>query len=236
MNWMNFARVAKVVALLAFVLPWLAVSCNGTPLATATGVDLLTGGIKAANEQVSEDQLPQWWAVATLGLILLGLVLSFALKPLKRAAAGIGGAATAALVLCAAGMFMMIGSARTEFEAKMNEAPEAGANEFFDPTEMQQAMIQAIRFETKFGYWLELIALVGAAGAGFMAFSGRRTSAVVGRLGDALQGDGDEDSRYWDAMPDKTDRTALEEYVYRFPNGRFVGLARKRLEGLPPPV
>jgi hypothetical protein len=231
MNWMNIARVAKVVALLAFVLPWLAVSCNGTPLAEATGLDLVTGGVKAMNQEVSEDRTPQWWAIGTLALIGLGLALSFALKPARRAAAGLGGAAAAALALSAVGMMLMIGSFKSEFAEKMNEPNDPAANAIFDASEMQKAMAEAIRIDTKFGYWLELLALAGAAGAAFMAFSGRAlpTMAAARTAGAPA----DPDSAYWDSI-DKTDRAALEEYIYRFPDGRFVELARNRLAGTPP--
>lgn len=230
MNWMNIARAAKVVALLAFVLPWLVVSCNATPLAEATGLDLVTGGIKAMNEQVSEDRNPQWWAIGALALIVIGLALSFALKPVKRAAAGLGGAAAGALVLCAVGMMLMIGSFKAEMAEKMNEPQEPNA--MFDASGMQQAMADAIRFDVKFGYWLELLALAGATGAAFMAFSGRALPAAVAAVGRPAA-PADPDAAYWDSI-DKTDRAALEEYIYRFPEGRFVELARSRLAGKTP--
>lgn len=230
MNWMNIARAAKVVALLAFVLPWLVVSCNATPLAEASGLDLVTGGIKAMNEQVSEDRSPQWWAVGALALIVLGLVLSFVLKPVRRAAAGLGGAAAGALVLCAVGMMLMIGSFKAEMNEKMNEPRDPDA--MFDSAGMQQAMAEAIRFETKFGYWLELLALAGAAGAAFMAFSGRSLPSALTAAGRPAT-PADPDATYWDSI-DKTDPASLEEYIYRFPDGRFVELARSRLAGPPP--
>jgi len=230
MNWMNIARVAKVVALLAFVLPWLVVSCNGTPLAEASGLDLVTGGVKAMNQEVSENRDPQWWAIGALALIVIGLALSFALKPVRRAAAGLGGAAAAALVLSAVGMMLMIGSFRSEMTEKMNESNDPAANAIFDASEMQKAMAEAIRIDTKFGYWLELLALAGAAGAAFMAFSGRSLPVMAAR---PAAGPVDPDSAYWDSI-DKTDRASLEEYIYRFPEGRFVELARSRLAGTPP--
>lgn len=49
---MNIVRIAKIVALLAFVLPWVAVSCSvpgqGTiDLATASGIELIQGKMTA---------------------------------------------------------------------------------------------------------------------------------------------------------------------------------------------
>lgn len=52
MNLMNIVRIAKVIALLAFVLPWVAISCSvpgsGTvDLATASGIELIQGKMTA---------------------------------------------------------------------------------------------------------------------------------------------------------------------------------------------
>ena len=48
MSWMNVARVAKVLAILMFLLPWLVVSCSGSPLAEASGLDLAIGKMQPA--------------------------------------------------------------------------------------------------------------------------------------------------------------------------------------------
>lgn len=61
MNVMNVVRIAKVIALLAFVLPWVAISCSipgqGTvDLATASGIELIQGKMTAnadAEKQLS---------------------------------------------------------------------------------------------------------------------------------------------------------------------------------------
>lgn len=238
MNWMNFARVGKVVALLAFLMPWLVVSCQGTPMASATGLDLATGSMKSLAGQSTGEADPQIWAILALLLVVGGLVASFLLKPVRRATMTIGGAAAAALLLCAVGMMLTIGSGKERLREQQGADPFAMG--------MQQAAAEAIRFETRIGYWLTLLGLAGAAGSAFMLYSGRPVPGAVTRLGDqvrtaaagaaagagsaAAAGAGtDADAAYWDAMPDKTDRAALEEYIYRFPEGRFVGLARERL-------
>lgn len=43
MTLVNIMRIAKVIALLAFVLPWVAVSCNNVDIATASGIELMQG-------------------------------------------------------------------------------------------------------------------------------------------------------------------------------------------------
>ena len=46
MSWMNIARGLKVIALVLFFTPWLVVSCQGSPLIEAAGVDLVTGDLE----------------------------------------------------------------------------------------------------------------------------------------------------------------------------------------------
>lgn len=46
MTWMNIARGLKVIALVLFLTPWLVVSCQGSPLIEASGIDLITGDLE----------------------------------------------------------------------------------------------------------------------------------------------------------------------------------------------
>lgn len=46
MSWMNIARGLKVIALVLFLTPWLVVSCQGSPLIEASGIDLITGDLE----------------------------------------------------------------------------------------------------------------------------------------------------------------------------------------------
>lgn len=43
MTLINVVRIAKIVALLAFFLPWVAVSCQNVDVATASGIELMQG-------------------------------------------------------------------------------------------------------------------------------------------------------------------------------------------------
>lgn len=75
MNLMNIARIAKVIALLAFVLPWVAISCSvpgsGTvDLATASGIELIQGKMTAnpdAEKQLSGGMSNMLGAGGTVG-------------------------------------------------------------------------------------------------------------------------------------------------------------------------
>lgn len=232
MSWINFARVSKVVALLAFLLPWLVVSCNTTPILEASGLDLVTGSIRTLSDQAPEqDNSPHIWAILTAVLIVVGLAASFLLKPVRNAGAAIGGAAAAALVICAAGMFLTVSGIKAKMAEEAPATPGAPAASDLDNPfgakfgeDMKKAMLEAIRIQTKPGFWITLTGLGVATATGFMAFSGRAAPAVGGARAPV-----DPDTAFWDSI-DKSDRASLEEYLLRFPQGRFVALARMRLD------
>lgn len=235
MSWINFARVGKVVALLAFLLPWLVVSCNTTPILEASGVDLVTGSIRTLSDQAPEqDNSPHIWAILTLALIVIGFVASFLLKPVRNAGAAIGGAAAAALVICAAGMFLTVSGIKAKMAEEAPATPSAPAAADLDNPfgakfgeDMKKAMLEAIRIQTKPGFWITLAGLGVATATGFMAFSGRPAPALATAGG--ARAPADPDTAFWDSI-DKSDRASLEEYLLRFPQGRFVDLARMRLD------
>ena len=175
MNWMTIARVAKVVALAGFLMPWLLVSCQGQEIASATGWQMAIGEMDALGDAATaQDADPAWWAILSLLLIVGGLAASVLLKPAKRAALALTVAAAAAFLLCAVGMNMAISSARSEATE-----PQAGA----DPmaAQMQAAMADAIRFDVRYGYWLTLAALFAGTGAGALAWQGRTLNVAAPR-------------------------------------------------------
>src|SRR6185295_17295914 len=96
----NLGRIAKVVALLLFLLPWVTVSCADQTLVSMTGLDLATGHVNMTANPMGG---PSMTAPAEHGgdlfvilgavLILVGLALSFVLKGAKGAMAAAGCAA-----------------------------------------------------------------------------------------------------------------------------------------------
>ena len=110
MNVMNVVRIAKVIALLAFVLPWVAISCSvpgqgSVDLATASGIELIQGkmtanpdaskqmargmglppGASAGDTGVETNGAPpelglNFFGIATAAVIVIGLLISFAGK------------------------------------------------------------------------------------------------------------------------------------------------------------
>ena len=228
MSWSVLARVGKVVALLGFLLPWLVVSCQGSPMLTASGLDLAVGhasGPAASNPQIGHG--PQAWALIALALVLIGLANSFTIKALKSRGAAIAVTSTSAFLLCVVGMMMMISGAHRDM------AKSAGASNPWDASAQQMAA-QGIKIDTQAGYWLTLIGLLGGGVAGASLYLGRAEPAALASLSFRLaavapSAGSDPDTAYWDRIADKTDHAALEEYLVRYPEGRFAELARTRL-------
>jgi hypothetical protein len=104
MSLMNVVRIAKIVALLAFVLPWVAVSCQNVDVATASGIELIQGKMSenpdAGKQMAARMGLPpgagnsdassgfsqseslgiNFFGIAAAAVIVIGLALSFAGK------------------------------------------------------------------------------------------------------------------------------------------------------------
>ena len=175
----NLGRIAKVVALLLFLLPWVTVSCADQTLASMTGVDLATGNIHvAANPmggpgaaspaQHKGDLLVIIGAV----LILAGLAVTFVLKGSKGAMAAGACAALAAVSLAYTVMVKIPGAARADATAGAGGGGGAGG-----PTPAQIA--EMIRVNIEIGFYLCLAALIAAIAFDFMAMKGTSPAASV---------------------------------------------------------
>ena len=94
----NLARIAKVIALLLFVLPWVTISCAEQPLVTMSGVDLATGHVMMHNPMTGATESPPGanggdiWVILAALLILAGLAASFVLKGRNGLIANMAGA------------------------------------------------------------------------------------------------------------------------------------------------
>lgn len=91
---LNLARLAKLIALLGFVFPWVLVSCAGAPVGRLTGIDLATGN------QLGR---PDLWVDLSLAAVILGLVASFVVMG-RPAMVAMAIAAVIALVASAIGI------------------------------------------------------------------------------------------------------------------------------------
>jgi hypothetical protein len=134
----NLARVARVVALLLFLLPWASVSCTtygldrladgaatsapsrAMPMARASGLQLATGSVSYSDTALissSMDEISKLFerpnpAVAGAALlILLSLGVSFVLRGTRATIVGIIADALAAIALCYAVLIEIPGKA-----------------------------------------------------------------------------------------------------------------------------
>jgi len=93
-----FERVAKIIAINRFFLPWAAIACSQVEVATGTGLQLMAGELQPSLDlqQLNGGQIPprfdherrdpNSFALAALLAIMLGLLVS--LFVLRRVAAG----------------------------------------------------------------------------------------------------------------------------------------------------
>lgn len=206
MTLINVVRIAKIVALLAFFLPWVAVSCQNVDVATASGIELMQGrmtenpqfeeqvkqqmnsafgGLGDLNtdsgsvETSSSQEVPElginYFAIAAAIVILIGLGLTFTAKG-KTAGRN-------ALITSLLGLALVFGtvwwfkdSAMRDMERKDGGTPSASSP--FGGTGSMDAMGQQMldnMLQERMGYWLALIALAVAAGAGGLAMAGTPT-------------------------------------------------------------
>jgi len=175
----NLGRIAKVVALLLFVLPWVTVSCADTTLVSMTGVDLATGHVSmAANPMMgnASTAVPSQHSgelLVILGglLILAGLALSFVLKGAKGAMAA-GACAAAAAALLAYEVLV-----RVKARALSDSATSAGSGQSGGIDTRQMA--EMIHVNVQIGFWLCLIALIAAVVFDFMSMKAGAPAAAA---------------------------------------------------------
>jgi hypothetical protein len=153
---LNLARLAALVAIFGFFLPWAEVSCSGQPLAHETGIELITGGGAAPAHH-------DLWVAASFGLIVVGLVGCLVARG-RRAAVILMAAAFAATAASLIGVSQEVPSA--EAQAQLAAGPSGGdasAGEF-------------IRAKLEYGYFVTLGSLIVAIAGGGLALAGQRSS------------------------------------------------------------
>lgn len=223
MDSLKVARIAKFVALFGFFLPWVLVSCNGTPVAKATGLQLAMGRMTMLVGNTPQgDPKPVVVVILIILVIIAGIVLSFRLADQMARARALVATSAASLLLC----WITLGTLEGDLRKSSGNGSEAAA----------AAML---KIQPELGYWITVLSLLAAGGlAGAVYFGRQSTVDDVLRRGaagltqvaaSAGSGGSDADVRFWDQMGDKNDPDLLQEYVFRFPDGRFVELARARL-------
>jgi hypothetical protein len=164
---LNIARVAKLVALFGFILPWVLVSCSGQPIAHLSGLDLATGGATIHNPNSGATQTqhghPNLWVAACLLVVILGIVVSFVLKG-RQAIQAMLAAAVLAVILSAIG----VSGVTSDAEAEAQRQP-AGAGE----QSASQSLNGLLRVDLEYGYYVTVAGLLAAIAACGLVLSGR---------------------------------------------------------------
>jgi hypothetical protein len=192
----NLARIAKVLALLLFLLPWVTVSCSpqalgpaaGSPpammsgagdviLIEATGMQLATATAtpnnpnpQAASPPPNPFAAPDYLVLGGALLILLALAASFALKGSKGPLAAAAGSAASAALLCYA---LLVEIPRLVHGAFASSAGAMG------PSPIDAAeLARVIKVETQIGFWLTILALAAAVALNILAMRGAPPAAA----------------------------------------------------------
>jgi hypothetical protein len=155
MSALNVARVAKLIALLGFFLPWLLVSCAGEPIGRLTGIDLATGGLTTTSHAD-----PNYWVGLSLAAVIAGIIVSFVLRD-RAAFVGMAFAAIIALVASAIGVANV--SAKVVGDQPGRSQPSNAVG----------------WVDLQYGYVITVAGLVAAIGASGMALSRRERRSVA---------------------------------------------------------
>ena len=214
MNGIVIARIAKVCALLGFLLPWAVVSCSGQPVASISGLSMAMGDMAIKNPMngVMEHQhtSPNIFLLLALVAIAGALALSFRSRDQedqsgpddrKQTARTLCIGASAAAVLSVIGL-MIVFSGRDQAIAKAQ-----GSNQFAG------GMAGVVQIHTRYGFWLTLLSLAVAAGASGLIITDRETlldglgseaRRIAASAGAAAGADRSGDERYWDGWRTRT--------------------------------
>ena len=117
----KWIRIPKGIALAAFLLPWMTVSCSNQKIAEASGLGLAFGRITAMGQasQAGNGAAMNLWLILALLAIAGGLFLLFTRG--REAAKLVAGTSAAALLL------IIIGTWRYSKEAILAEAAKSGS-------------------------------------------------------------------------------------------------------------
>lgn len=167
MSFTSLARIAKIIAVVGFVLPWLAVSCSGQRLLTASGLSLATGDVSLTNPLGGATQHihghPNWWLAAAGVVIVVGLAAGLVLRG-RRAARVLLAASLSGLVLSATGLWSIYHGQSRDVASVEAQAIGVGRSH------------AVARFDTLYGFWMTLIGLAATA-----ALSGVALARGAGR-------------------------------------------------------
>lgn len=160
----RWIKIPKAVALLAFLLPWMSVSCSKNTVVSATGFGLTFGKFTSnlPNDALSNGNWNLWLVIA-LAAIVAGLVVAF----LRRSKIG---AALSLATTGAALAFLGLGMSRYTKTALLEQGSRTPG---VAGSEMGQAAAAMIHVNWHYGLWLAVAALILAGIMAALVFSGR---------------------------------------------------------------
>jgi hypothetical protein len=184
----KWIKIPKAIALLAFVLPWMTVSCSGTRLISATGFGLAFGSYTAEVPMeraatASSNAAINLWLILALAAIIFGLIVSLR-APGKFNALVLAAASAAGIAL------IWLGTTRYSKDALLAEAGRRGGratglNDFANS--MDRTAAAMIQVDWHFGFYLALLALIAAGVMAWLTYSGR-DAAVAQSVRSAIPG------------------------------------------------
>jgi hypothetical protein len=166
----QWVKIPKAIALAAFFLPWVTVSCSNRQIASGSGWNLVSGHMTVLNPITGVAQPETSHVSVTLAIaliaVVIGLIASFrAVRP------------GAMIVLCtstAALFFIWLTTRNLTGDALVRRAAERHGQ--FDA-----AIASVIRIDWQIGYWMTMIALMASAILALMAMTSRSTTIGVGK-------------------------------------------------------
>lgn len=220
-RWVKFCKMA---ALLAFLLPWLTVSCSNQKIASPNGFQLMIGWYSISNPMtgVIENVTgpPVLLLGATLAVLVIGLWLAFSKSADDSFPMVVAGTSF--------GSMIMVWLATNSIDSLT--ITRAAAEKLGNVQSQLASTI--IRVDYAFGFWIVIVSLAAAT---FFAAQASSDEVSVGALADRLSnlaaagGTAGGDVAHWDKIADKNEPDNLQEYLIRYPAGKFADLARVKL-------
>ncbi len=216
MNWVSISRVGKIVALAAFFLPWMTVSCQGQPIATLNGVELATGLLspettdRLGNLDVGAGQI-QWLVLVAAIAGIAGLVIGwrrFTPDPSRNAL----------IASCVAAGCVFVSPFALEWGIESTLGMQGAGRD----------VSAAVAVDRQFGFW---VALAGFATAAFAWRQQRRANPFAGS-GLPRQASPAGDEAAWTEASARADSRSIRDYLREFPVGRFREIAVDSLKKL----
>lgn len=158
----KWLRIPKSIALVAFLMPWVTVSCAGQKVAAGSGFAIAFGRLTMGSEG---KQSINFLLILALAAIVAGLVFAFRTQS-RRNAMLVAITSAGALVLT------WIGTSSLNAEALARTAARQNNRGLTSPEEIVRAAA-AIQVDWHFGFWLAIIALIVTSIMAFLVYQGR---------------------------------------------------------------